>query len=627
MDTETINTLKEKRYISKGDFKTAQSCLTKLYYKKLGFPTTLMEDDYMKLLAECGFVVGKIAHILHPGGVEIANGGNLAASVRQTNELLKQDRITLFEPAIYHENKLVLIDVLVKDGDRVDLIEVKSKGFGSLKSPDGTLISDSRQFYTNNGDLNAEWRPYVEDAAYQTYVLREAYPHFKVRSFLFMPDKAKRTKIDGLPNQFQLIRKKSENSSREELNVEFSGDAEAIRHDSFMTLVEVTEECSDLADEIAEQTSQMLPYINPAIRRFPPVQSKACANCEYHANNADERDGFYECWNIRLDKDSSEKTHLFDLYYGGTIKGKNGLLYDELIQQGKESIFDVPLTILKGKRGIRQRIQIENTRTGTEWFSEDLSHTLNNLDYPLHFVDFETSRIAIPSHKGMRPFEQIAFQWSVHTIPKKSAAPVHAEWINTDDSFPNFEFARTLMSQIGDGGSVLTWAAHENTTLRDIHSQMSDFNIRDKRLQSWLEGIIKFDKDDASRIVDLNRLCADHYFHPFMGGRTSLKVVLPAIWNHQPYLHDIPYFRTYYAQKNGRVQNPYETLKKIKIYEEAEAITEGGGAMMAYQEMMFGSSKNDPTIREAWKKLLLQYCELDTMAMVIVWTHWMRRGK
>jgi len=44
--------------------------------------------------------------------------------------------------------------------------------------------------------------------------------------------------------------------------------------------------------------------------------------------------------------------------------------------------------------------------------------------------------------------------------------------------------------------------------------------------------------------------------------------------------------------------------------------------MIAYQEMLYGLSKNNNQIKESWKNLLLQYCELDTAAMVLVWKHW-----
>jgi hypothetical protein len=58
-----------------------------------------------------------------------------------------------------------------------------------------------------------------------------------------------------------------------------------------------------------------------------------------------------------------------------------------------------------------------------------------------------------------------------------------------------------------------------------------------------------------------------------------------------------------------------------------EVVNEGTGAMRVYQEMMFGLAKSNSIIRETYRKLLLQYCELDTAAMVFIWMHWSRSAE
>jgi len=68
--------------------------------------------------------------------------------------------------------------------------------------------------------------------------------------------------------------------------------------------------------------------------------------------------------------------------------------------------------------------------------------------------------------------------------------------------------------------------------------------------------------------------------------------------------------------------NPYDTLPPLPIGGKEEVVKEGTGAMRVYQELMFGFSASDPAVRERYRTLLLQYCELDTAAMVIIWRHW-----
>ena len=108
-----------------------------------------------------------------------------------------------------------------------------------------------------------------------------------------------------------------------------------------------------------------------------------------------------------------------------------------------------------------------------------------------------------------------------------------------------------------------------------------------------------------------------------MKGSLSIKEVLPAAWQSNPHLRERDEFRKYVGRdSSGDLVNPYETLPPLPIAEKEEVVKEGTGAMRVYQEMMFGISASDPLAKQQYRKLLLQYCELDTAAMVIIWRHW-----
>ena len=103
-------------YLSKSDFKIARQCRTKLWYKKQKYPSAKEIDPYMKLLADGGFMIGKLAQVLHPEGQEV-DTGSLQGDIEETDRLLETEIITLFEPAIYINHKLVRVDVLEKKGN------------------------------------------------------------------------------------------------------------------------------------------------------------------------------------------------------------------------------------------------------------------------------------------------------------------------------------------------------------------------------------------------------------------------------------------------------------------------------------------------------------------------------
>lgn len=601
--------------LTKSAFKIGRSCRTKLYYSKAGYPSTLSDNAYLSFLADGGHIVGKLAQILYPDGILIASKEDVDAAVAQTEEELKKDNVTLFEAAIRHKNKLVRVDILQKRGTNVRLIEVKSKSYDTDEEHEHRSEGKRTTFMTGRGTFDPKWRPYLEDICYQGYVLSLAHPEFEWTPYLFLPDKAKTTKVDGLAAMFRIVETPEPASGNRYLDVEFNGDVEAVRGDDFMTLVNVEEEVKLLWNEVRDGAEELDASLQPTLRKIVTQPSENCSDCEYRIKGS-EKNGFRECWG----KSADEDPHLFDLYYGTTIKG--GDLFDSLIPQGKSSLFDVPTGMLSGKRGDRQLVQITNTKANSEWFSKELPSIIAGVGYPLYFIDFETSRVAVPYHVKMRPYEQVAFQWSCHTVKAPGAKPEHSEWINTKETFPNFEFARSLREQIGDTGSVLTWAHHESSVLKDIVKQARRYRAEDPDLADWVEGLIH---DKHGRILDLNKVTLKHYFHPEMKGKTSLKAVLPAVWNNHPELHDIPWLKKYVAyEEDGRkVLDPYKTLAQIEIAGQAEVVKEGTGAMRAYQHMMYGKGREEgDAVKEGWRRLLLQYCELDTIAMLVVWTYW-----
>src|ERR1022692_2305498 len=189
--------------------------------------------------------------------------------------------------------------------------------------------------------------------------------------------------------------------------------------------------------------------------------------------------------------------------------------------------------------GPRQIIQLTNTRSGKEWIGPALRDELAKLKGPLHFIDFETSTMALPYHRGMRPFELVAFQWSCHTMTSPGTQPAHREWINFEQAYPNVEFARTLRAAVGDAGTLLTWSNHERTTMRTIAEKIEAYFPEELELASWLRHVV-----DGSRIMDMCALAREGYFHPEMKGSLSIKYVLPAIWRHNSALRDVPWFRS-----------------------------------------------------------------------------------
>lgn len=615
--------------LSKSDFQLASTCPKKLIYKKQGYPTSNDTNEYMEMLAKGGYVVGMMATLLYPDGIEIT--GSTKDAIVKTNEYLKKDNCILFEAAFQSGEKLIRVDILEKIGSKINLIEVKAKSHDS---------EDDK--YKQEKLLEK----YIEDVAYQYLVLTELFPSFEINPFLLMPDKSKRTHIDGLAGWFSVTDTKRDDDKevdelpaqlkpkfkKPEVVFKYENDTnrshyiELLKRDGILQLRDVKEKVLGIQDVIRNRANTFISILREGIKDCDYSINKNCKSCEYNSNESG-KNGFKDCWGILADA----KPHIFDLYYGGAIKNENKQPYlNDLISQSKTCLFDVSPDCLKNKNGEfgvraeRQLIQLKYSEENSEWISDQLLPVLNECKYPLHFIDFETYTGALPFHEGMRPYELIAFQWSCHTIPYKGATPIHSEWIETEGKFPNFVFAESLMKQIGHSGTPFMWATHENTVLRTILNQMEVFGYENPALSDWLIGITS-DKGlkREGRLVDMNELTKKYYFHPEMHGRTSIKKVLPAIWNNHHYLHQVPFFKEYSAVDfEGGFVDPYDTLMVDRSQiEEEDAVSGGTDAMRAFQRIRFDDSLNESQKNEIQRQLLA-YCKLDTMAMVIIAHHW-----
>ena len=170
---------------------------------------------------------------------------------------------------------------------------------------------------------------------------------------------------------------------------------------------------------------------------------------------------------------------------------------------------------------------------------------------------------------------------------------------------------------------------HENTILRTIYNQYEKYGHTNAKLKKWLEKVVKFDKTDTGLFIDLNKFTLEHYFHPLMKGKTSIKWTLPAVLSAQKsksienWLKNFePGLSLFTRDENNNLINPYNLLPPIEIYEKAETVEDGTGAMRAYEDLMFGINSGETDVVEKYREALLRYCKLDTLAMVIIWEHW-----
>ena len=639
---------KSPRYLTKSRFKSALECPTKLYYtrKEEIYANKSKQDKFLKVLAEGGYQVGELAKYYHPDGCEVLSDGD-DDQLKETSELLQKQKVIIYEPAIKFENFFIRVDVLVKDGNNVELIEVKAKSF-----------SFESEFYSEKGFISSSWRSYLYDIAFQNWVTKNVYPHWEITPYLMLADKNKRSSVSGM-NQLFTIKKDQASDKSYKIDRDLES---GILGDKLLTKVNVSKAIKmiylgkdkaqkDKSNEDKKEFSSRLReyaeyYKNDEM--FPVQVGSKCKKCEFKNDKEPSlRSGFEECWKSLDPNFSLETDHIFKIWRFNKTKTQ------DLIDRGiykMEDLYHSASLLDEANLKDRQFMQLEKMviKSQEEFVDERLYEKIDQWQFPLHFIDFETSIVAIPFHINRSPYEQIAFQFSCHTFYEDGQIE-HHEWIESErGAFPNYKFVKALKEILDkDNGTIFRYATHENSVLRQIRKQMleePDSNFSDciqwidKVTEHWVDGEkIK----GENNMVDMLKLVKDYYYHPKMKGSNSIKSVLPAIFYGSAYIK-----RRYsasvgfgnnlkeevlwkYDNKEKKPFDPYKILpdtyrtldasKHNLLFKDAK-VQDGGAALAAFGKMQF--MEMSAPEKSALVSALLQYCELDTLAMVMLYQHW-----
>lgn len=645
------------RYLTKNRYSLSMECPTKLFYAgKPEYPDQSEENPFLAALAQGGFQVGELARQYHRGGINIDTLDHDEA-IAMTLDLMKRDQVIIYEPAFRYNNLFIRIDILVKYGDNLRLIEVKSKSYDSY---------EDEPFLKKNGEISKAWESYIHDGAFQKYVLENACPGLRVHSYLMMADKNAPCPSDGLNQKFRIVKDSSrgtrvivstpltEEEQNEKILVEVPVD-EYVRQ-----LHEKTYVVSGIELSFAGMVDMLSDHYEQDKRITPEIGSK-CSGCEFKCSHEQEaqgyKNGFKQCWKEVLNwKDRDfEDPSILELW--------NFRRKDQCIVSGKTKMADLTYEDINvnfnTEPGLssseRQWLQVEKVinRDISPYFDvEGMKAEMDRWIFPLHHIDFETSMVAIPFNKGRKPYEGIIFQFSHHIVYEDGTVEHAGQYLNTVPGvFPNYECVRELKRQLEkDNGSIFRYAAHENTYLVFVYNQLLDDpeppSDRDE-LCEFIRTVTKTDEWHGKRsMVDMCKLVKKYYYDPYTNGSNSIKSVLPAILNSSAYLQG-KYSKPIYGASdrikslnysdwtwvqfdpNGKVIDPYKLLPpvfdeeidaSIELISDDEELNEGGAAMTAYCRMQF--SEMSEYERDKLKAALLKYCELDTFAMVMICEAW-----
>ena len=645
------------RLLTKSRYKLGLECPNKLYFAgKPQYANNRDEDSFLESLAQGGYQVEELAKLHYPGGVEV-KGNSYKEQWKHTQELLKRDNVVIFQASFLYQDLFARVDILEKQGNVINVIEVKAKSYDP---------GDEYIFLGKKGGINSKWRLYLFDLAFQDHLVRHCVVDHQINSFFLMADKSKVASINGLNQLFRVKR---------------SGDNRIIVDTKAKSLDEVGEsvlstvDVSDIITNIRNDTHQYAKgrkfestlavlsswYRDDSYAQWP-TSFRACRDCEFQTDelhNNQELSGQRYCFETLLewkDEESNKPTTLeMWNFRRGPRLWKSGTHHMDQISKEDLDLKDIDRTT---KLTTAERHWLQATKTvedDKEIFvlKDLLRDEMNKWKYPLHFIDFETSSVALPFHKGMHPYEQVAFQFSHHIYHENGSIEHKTEYIEVAAGvFPNFEFVRALSSALSaDEGTIFRFADHENTVLNAIHTQLSDSSADDAdELMAFIERITKATKKNPQQwegdrnMVDLCDIIKDYYYNPLTKGSNSMKKVLIAVLSSDDELRakyskvigdinltslNFPDDHRWVQTNGNQVKDPYSILPTLisgwtdeqieKSLSEIDDIRDGGAALVAYAKLQF-------TDMEDWERseledALKKYCELDTLGMVMVYEH------
>jgi len=198
--------------------------------------------------------------------------------------------------------------------------------------------------------------------------------------------------------------------------------------------------------------------------------------------------------------------------------------------------------------------------------SDGLRKALDSIVQPVYYLDFETVQTAIPLYEGIAPYTQIVTQYSLHS--KSGIVVEHREYLAQADRDCRRELAERLVDDCGSEGSIVVYSSFEKTVINGLAMLFPDLS----------EDLSKL----VGRLVDLYKIIRNCYYHPGFHGSYSIKKVLPVLVPGLGY--------------------------------DGMAIGNGLDASAQYAYMSRG--RYDREEMERIRGELLEYCELDTLAMV-----------
>lgn len=538
----------------------------------------------------------------------------------ETEQWLKEDVVTVCGAVLKNERFITRIPILVKSGNTFTIVQIHGKL--RKRSESGSINSVPKKRTTCN---------YLLKAAYRTEVLKRLYPEADIHVDFYFPD---RTYKASAENVLKLVSDSHSNEvevSKECTNLFTKVDATKGVKELSQTIPDIISHSAFSGKSVSEVCDEISNIDWSAGNLFNVKVNHSCKYCDYRKNDQLQDGG---CWNtFFFEKEINDpESHVFELIgHGNEIDSDNGFFYQEQVPFSDQfSTFDVIKkhggpTITIQQRRILQLLKAKGDEVPNLWIKPGMNK-LNNLQFPLHFLDFEAATYAIPMQRGDGPYTPVYFQFSCHTMHENGEI-VHTEWLDNDLELghPHIDFINKL-SEVPDiaRGTIVQYSQFEQRALNQILSGWNRNSMVYKSEISTLKNLIGGESQGDHRFLDLSQIVRDFYYNKFLEGGLGLKQILTAVLQIERHtidrevssvkIHDL--YLDLFGSDSG-TDKP-DLYKAIQM-ENYDTIDDGAVAMNAYISLK-SNLLNERELSEV-PTLMKRYCALDSYAMIVIYNH------
>lgn len=312
-----------------------------------------------------------------------------------------------------------------------------------------------------------------------------------------------------------------------------------------------------------ESVQEFVPKIPAILQEFAHTldgQDEPSIDIGLHCDNPYSCEAKPYCWEVQ--RNIKGEDSIFNLAW---LKSDKKL---ELYRQGIERFNDIKDI---DSLNYKQILQVECFQQKFVHIQKDkIKEFLQSLRYPIYHLDFETFQLAVPKFVSTSAYEQIPFQFSLH-IQHKNGKLEHKEFLAKSGIDPRVELIQTLLDSIPPNAFILAYnASFEKGVIERLAASFPQYEKELLHIASQIEDL-------------MTPFGSRHYYHYKQNGSHSIKVVLPAL---------VPQMES--------------------AYKELSLVHNGGEAMECFAALESMPKEK----QEEYRKALLAYCKLDTLAMV-----------